>query len=341
MAGTTVGLVKAKQFNIGLETVKGTPVAATHQWLGPASISPDDKVEIPEYDYGILGDTVPEDTYISETGVTINLGDTPMSVEQLAYIYNASVKAALSSAGTTPFLLDNFAFPTAASSINDISTFTAEWTDGIQAYRSAYAFCTKFGIKGDENANGGTMQMNANLRAKKRATHTITADISPLANIKPLNIKNSTVKLDALGTAAGSGAAVSNWVKAFTLDVETGWVPDSAMGGTDTDFQRAIYNGAHKISGKIDCLMDSNSVTEIANARTPTGRVLQIIINGTGTRKATFNLPIAYTKDPDWGSADRNGLHLVTFEFRAGYSRTTTAQGISFPLNMSASTTIT
>ncbi len=341
MSGTTVGLKKAKQFNFGAETVAGTAVPATHMWLGPVQIQSDDTIVQPDYDQGILGDTTVEDPYVSSKGTTIVLGETMFSVEQFAYLLICSIKAVASGAALTPFLLDSFALPTDPSAINVIKTLTGEWTDGIQAYEAAYAFCEKWSVSADENSNGGTLKMGGTLRAKGRSATTITPAMAPLPLIAPLNIKMGTVKLDALGTAAGTHAATSNWLKSFKLDFDSGWIIDDSMsGGADIDFTRAIYNGMHGLKGSMVCLMDANSVTEIANARTPTGRILQLVVSGAGTRKFTANMPITYTKDPEWGNADRKGLHTVSLEFRAGYSRTSVAQGLSFPLNHSASTTM-
>src|SRR3990172_3144512 len=179
MGGTTVGLKKAKQFNFGPEAVAGTAVAATHQWLGPVQIQSEEVIEQPDYDQGKLGDTTVEDPYVSSKGTTIVLGDTMFSVEQFAYLLICSIKAVAAGAGTTPFLLESFALPTDPSSINTIKTLTGEWTDGIQAYEAAYAFCEKWSVSADENSNGGVIKMNATLRAKARSATTITAAMGP------------------------------------------------------------------------------------------------------------------------------------------------------------------
>lgn len=338
---TSVGLKKLQVANFAIEGTPGTIIAATKTWLGEVSYKPILEIMNPGYPQGVGGKYVIEDTFAGEAGMTVNLKDFPASVEQLAYLYNLGIKAALSSAGTTPFLLDNFAFPTSAS-VNTISTWCGQFDDGLQKFECGYLFCEKFSIHGERGNNGGTVYANAQLRGRKRATGwSGTPTPVVISNVQPLNIDNLTVKIDALGTAAGTGAAVAAWVIGFNLDVETGQAVDPAASGRSSlDFYQSLFNGNHGVSGRLTCKMDSNSVTQIANARSATGIVLQLVLAGTGTRKATFNLPIYWTEDPAWGDADNNGFHTVDLAFEAGYSRTTTAQGISMPLNMSASTTI-
>lgn len=340
MPSTTVGLKKLQSANFAVESVKGTLLASVVTWLGKVSYAPVLDIQNPGYPQGIPGAVVVEDTFAAEAGMLVNLEDFPLSVEQMAYIQNLGIKKALTSAGTTPFLLDNFAFPTSAT-VNDIATWTGQFDDGIQKFECGYLFCEKFSEHGERGQNGGVLMANAQLRGRKRATGwTGSPTPAPLA-VQPLNIDNLAVKVDALGTAAGSGAAVSNWVIGYNLDVETGWqASPAAAGRSSLDFGIALYNGEHKVTGSLICLMDANSITQIANARSATGIVLQLVVTGGGVRKLTRNLPIYWTKDPDWGKADRNGFHEVTLEFEAGYSRTSTAQGISMPINMAASTTL-
>ena len=341
MPTTSLGLRKLQVANFAIEATPGTIIAATKTWLGKVSYAPVLDIQNPGYPQGIPGAVVVEDTFTNEAGMLINLEDFPLSVEQMAYLQNLGIKKALTSAGITPFLLDNFAFPTSAT-VNDIATWCGQFDDGIQKFECGYVFCEKFSEHGERGQNGGVLMANAQLRGRKRATGW-TGSPAPtvISNLQPLNIDNLSVKIDALGTAAGTAAATSSWVIGYNLDVETGFqAHPAASGRASLDYISAAYNGEHKVTGSLICVMDSNSVTQIANARSGQGIILQLQVAGTGTRKLTRNLPIYFTKDPEWGKADRNGFHEVTLEFEAGYSRTATAQGISMPINLSASTTL-
>lgn len=341
MAATSKGQTKLKVLQFAIEAVKGTQISATHVWSGPVTMQPLTGIMLPRYNRGIPGAHIVEDAFVTGEGTQFNFGDTPFTVEQFAYVLQ-SLKAAVTSAGTTPFLLDNFAFPTDATAVNDFGTLSFEYSDGIQEWECPYNIFTETTVHGDADADGGLMKFNAVAIGRKRVTDTLTAALVPSVNMSPLNIRAGTVKIDALGTAAGTAAATSNWLLALELKINFGLELDySVSARTTKDHAGAFQSGNHSVTGKLTCYMDSGSVTQIANARTPTGIVMQLAFPGAGVRSQKFNLPISWTKDPEWSDADRRGFHLVDLEFEAGYSSTSTAQGISMPLNLSASTTLT
>ena len=339
MASPTVGLKKLELFQIGPESTAGTLVPATKVWNGPAYVVPEDAPFNPEHPTGIPQPII-ENTGIADTGTTIVLGDTDFSVEQFGYLLIASIKAVAASAGTTPFLLDNFALPTSAT-IETIKTLSAEWYDGVQGFAAAYGFIEKWSVHADVDSNNGRVMMNAVMRARKMAAQAPTASLSQIANQQPINFNPANFKIDALGTAAGTASALTNTIVAFNIDAAPGFILDrSGSGRTDKDFSQAIFNGDPKVTGKFVVKANSSAYTHLANARSGTGIVVQLQLVGTGTRSQKFNLPLFFTKVSEVGRADRKGLHTLDLEWKAGYSNTSTAQGISFPLNMSASTTM-
>ena len=341
MTTSTVGLKKLQQLNLGLETVAGTLVAATHIWNGPGHFQFDDAAFNPKYPTGVPFDLVVEDQYIADTGVTITLTDCDLSVEQLVYLFCMAIKGATASGGTTPFLMDNYALPT-SSTINDIKSFTAEFTDGLQEYEAGYVFCDKIAIHGDVDANNGRMLMNAELKGRMAAASTVTPSLGLIGLIEPLNLNAAVFKLDAIGTAFGTHAAMPNDLVAVDINIDPSQLADrSASGRATKDFAQSLFGGEPKITGKWTMKFNADAVTLLANARAGTGVISQLAIPGSGTRSFKANLPLVFTKAPNVGQADRKGIHTVEFDWEAGYSRTTTAQGPQFPVNMSASTTIT
>src|SRR5581483_7315491 len=58
----------------------------------------------------------------------------------------------------------------------------------------------------------------------------------------------------------------------------------TASGRASLDFAQALYNGEHKVTGSLICVMNAQSVTQIANARSAQAIILQLQIAGTGTR---------------------------------------------------------
>ncbi len=341
MPATTVGLKKLSQFNLGLEATPGTTVPATHVWNGDAYATIEDAPFITKYPVGIPMDLSVEDIYLAETGTTIVLSDTECSVEQLVYLFCMSIIGTTASAGVTPFLMDSYTIPS-SSTINAIKTFTTEFSDGVQGFKAGYTFAEKISIHGDVDSNQGRILMNAQLRAQKSNTATLTPAITTVPLIEPLNINALTIKIDAPGTAAGTAAQTNNLLAAFDLNITTGWQPDrSASGRSARDFQQAIYNGQPQFAGKLVYKTTAAAYTQLANARTPVAAIVQLKVVGTGTRALTMNLPLAYSKISELERNDRKGIVTLEMEYEAGYSRTVTAQNVGFPVNMSASTTIT
>lgn len=326
---------KLNKIQMGLESTAGTGVPATFQWKGNGKFKFLDAVQTPEFDYatGVLGGNV-EGAFIGDTGSELTLADTDMSAENLIWLLNQAVKSVPGAATT-------FAFTFPSTAANTIKTFTWEFSTATQEYEFTYGFCSKFSISGDVKSNNGRMMLNAVINGRVATASTVTASLGFLANHESLNINNATIKIDAVGTAAGTAAATSGFLKAFSLDCETGWAIDAARfadGRSTKDFSTLTF-GDYKLTGKLRALLNATAVTQIANARAGTPIVVQVAVSGSSSRAVKFNLPLVFTSAPELGN-DENGLHVVEFPFTAGYSRTTTAQAPEINITASTSTTL-
>lgn len=328
--------IKLKYAAHGLETTAGTLVAATFKHKGNASLKIDDAVAIPEFDYnlGILGGNV-EGAHIADTGSTLTWEDCDFTAEDMIWLGNMAIKSV--PGASTSFA---FAFPT--TSANTIKYFTHELVTATQEYEFGYGFCESFNVHGDVAADNGRIMYNAVIKGRAAAASTATASLGFLANHHPLNVNYATVHFDTIGTAAGTAAATSGYLRAFNLDVKTGWTAEAARyadGRSTKDFSVTTFTD-YEITGTIRVKFGSQAVTHIAAARAGTPAAMAIKCNGASSRLVQFNLPLVFTETPEIGSDDEDGLHTVEFPFRAGYSRTTTAQAPSFDVTASASTTL-
>lgn len=317
----------------GLESVAGTLVAATFKWKGGGKLKFEDAIITPELEYptGDLGGNI-EGAFIAETGSTLTLDDTDFTAETMIWLGNMGIKTVGGAASSFAF-----AFPTTTP--NSISSFTWEIATAAQEYEFGYGFCESFNVHGDVGSDNGRIMVNAVMRGQKAAPSTATGSLGFLANYQPLNINNSTIHFDTVGTAAGTASATSNYLKAFSIDVKTGWTPGKyADGRTAKDFSIAEFGG-YEISGKIRAVLTATAVTEIANARAGTPRIMAIKINGTSSRVVEFDLPLVYTEISDLGD-EKDGLIPVEFTFKSANSRTTTAQAPAINVTASASTTV-
>lgn len=318
----------------GLESTAGTAVAATFKHFGNGSLKFDESINPVGFEYaaGLSGGIV-ESTFIADTGSTLTLEDTEFSAEAMVWLGNMGIKSVVGAATSFPFT-----FPT--TSANTIKSFTWEMATSAQEYEFAYGTCTKFSVHGDAGANNGRIMYNAEIQGRAASASTLTASLGFLSALQPLNINYATWHLDALGTAAGTASATSNYLRAFNVDVVTGWeLRKYADGRSAKDGSAAVYSN-YEITGSIKVDLDSATVTRIANARAGTGEVMAIKCNGTSSRLVTFALPLSWTEISALGEND-NGIIPVTFNFRSGYSTTATAQGPSIAVTTASSTTVT
>jgi hypothetical protein len=342
--------VKCTSLQMGLETAiaPGTLVAATHKWDGQAEFEFLDKVETPEYLTGEPGAKTVEDAFISGAGSRLTLKDTPTSFQQLVYLLNMGVKLIVGPVTSFPFT-----FPTVGACTNAISTFTWEVAIGgqvTQEYEFGYGFASKISLHGDAKANEGQMFVNAVIEGQKAIPSTLTGSLGFIPAREMMNLRAAMWDLNALGTAFETPGASPNFLasptvatlRGFSLDIETGFYPGFyADGKTNKDFSIAEGGGSgYKLSGKIKGKLNAAMVTEIANARSATGKIMQIVIPGSTTLLCDIRLPILWSSAPKLLSQEEDGMWFVEFDFISGYSRTTTAQAPSINLT-TATLTVT
>lgn len=311
----------------------GSLVAATYQILGEGSVNFLDDVRMPQYARGIAGGIV-EDTYIGGTGTELTLNDAELTYEELVWDMNAAIKAVVGAASNFPFTL-----PTTDG--NNIRAYTWEYKTAAQEYEFGYGMFTDYSVHADADVDGGVCYRNAKITGRKSAASTVTSSLGLVANRQVLNIRGATVSLDAVGTAAGTASATANFLKGFSWDLKTGWMGEQFASGRSTlDFSDGFFHN-YEITGTLSCLMSSDSVTRIANMRAGTPEILQVKFNGTSSRLAKFNIPLAWTGITGIGNVRKDGLRLVTLNYKGGYSNTSVAQGPSVDVTLSVSTTVT
>lgn len=330
--------IKVNKIQHGLESTAGTLVAATFKHLGSGELEFIDKVVPLGFNYNLGAHSgIVEPTAIAQTGSRLTLSDAPFSTEAMIWLGNMGIKTVAGPATSFPFT-----FPVPGAAANTISPFTFELQLGaVQEYEFGYGICSKFSIHGDEGSNDGMIMYNAVIEGRQAAASTVTASLGLLANLEALNIARASLKIDALGTAPGTGSAVTGWLKAFNVDVETGWMPGYyAAGRAANDWDIPDYGG-YKITGKLRVKLDATAVTHIANARAGTGKNIMLTLNGSSSRVVAIALPIIFTGAPKVGSTDKNGLQLVEFDFQAGDSTTSTAASPAITCTATSSTTVT
>ena len=80
---------KLRKIQIGLETVKGTALAATDIWRGEGMLEDQLEVVFPEEDIGILPGV--DRSYIPKLAAGITIEDTPLTFEQCPILLACAV----------------------------------------------------------------------------------------------------------------------------------------------------------------------------------------------------------------------------------------------------------
>lgn len=322
---------------MGLEGTPGILVPATYKWFGNATM---EFLEAPilagfEYAQGFSGGVI-ESTFISDAGSRLTLTDTDFSAEQGIWLFNMGVKAVTAAATATTSY--TFSFPTTAA--NSVSAFTWEMATAAQEYEFGYGTCTNFNLHGDVGANNGRILCNAVIEGRASAASTKTASLGNIAGMTPLNMNYATIHFDAAGTAAGTAAATAAILRAFSLDVVTGWtLRRYADGRAAKDGSVAVYSN-YEITGELQFDLDSATVTRIANARAATPEIVALKLNGPSSRLVNIKLPVSWS---GIGILNENndGIVSVSMPIRAGYSSTTTAQGPEIYIVAASELTVT
>lgn len=309
----------------GLEGTPGTLVPATFKHFGNGTLKFDEALNPAGFEYagGFAGGVVEPD-FIADAGSTLTLTDAPFSAEAMAFLGQAAIKT-VAVTSTTDFTFA-FAFPTTAA--NTISAYTWELSTAAQEYEFGYGTVTDFSVHGDVGANNGKILYNAKISGRAAAASTVTGSLGLIPNLHPLNINYATIHFDAAGTAAGTASATAAFLRAFNVDVKTGWeLRRYADGRAAKDGSVAVYTN-YELTGSIKADLDAALVTRIANARAATPEMMAIKCNGASSRLVKFAIPLSWTEISDLNEDD-GGVITVSLNFRGGYSTTTTAQGPS------------
>lgn len=321
----------------GLEATAGTNVPTTFKHRGDWQLEFDDHIVTPGFDYptGYAGGIVTTN-YVSETGALLTLPDSDATFEGVIWLMQSAIKAVTGSQTT-------FTYGLATTAAQTPATFSWECVTAVQAYEFSYGFTEKWNINGNAHSDNGRIKYNRIVRGRKVTTTTATASMGFLANEDFMLINNSSIKLDALGTAAGTASATSNWLKGISLDCETGFfVGKYADGRSTLDFSTIDGGGVdYKLTGEIEAVFNATGVTQLANARAGTAAIMQWLVNGNNSRSAKFNMPFVYTAAPKLNEDEVNGLVIARFPFQVGYDTTSTAQGPSVIVVPSGATTVT
>ncbi len=313
------GVRALRKIQLGVESAKGTAVAATALWRGQGVIEDQTEVMFPEEDIGYLSGI--DRSYIPRNLAAITFEETPATFEQLGYILDAGVKtvSGVQDGAGTDYVY-TYTFPT--TSANSIKTYTIEGGDDQQAEEMEYAFVKSFTLAG---AASEAWTVTADWVGRQVSTTSFTGSIS-VPTVEEILFQKSKLYIDAIGGTIGSTQKSSTLLKA-ELAVTTGWQEYFTADGN-------LYFTAHK-STKPEVVLtltfehDGTSVAEKANWLAETARLIRILgegstvtTPGTTYSKKTLIIDLAGKWERFEKLDEQDGNDIVTGRFRAAYDST-------------------
>jgi hypothetical protein len=211
------GVKQLRKLQLGLETNKGTPVAATIMWRGTGVANNQQDVVIPPENIGYLG---PYDrAYTQKYGVTVPIDETEATFEQIGYPLSAGVAATVTGSangGSTNGY--TYAYALATTALPTVKSYTIEGGDNSQAYEYEYAFCQEIKLSG---ASGQPVKVFSNWFARQETKTTFTS-LTPQA-VEEILFGKGKIYADAVGGTIGTTQLAGTWL-AFDMTIKTGLI---------------------------------------------------------------------------------------------------------------------
>lgn len=306
-----------RKIQLGREATPGTPVAATTLWRGVGTIKDDREIIFPEEDVGIIGGT-DRSALISQMG-SLTFDSVGATFEQLPHLFEAGVKTVTGvQDGTGSDYIYTYDAPDTAQ--NTIKTYTIEGGDDQQAEEFDYAFIQKLAITGEGK---GQLMCSADWVGREVTNTSFTGAIS-IPTVEDIIFNSGLLYIDDSGGTVGT-TQQSGLLRAMSLDWTTGLIPYWTTDGT-LDFN------SHKLAGKTEEILLSltyehiaAAVTEKANYRSKTPRLIQLKFEGSGVatpgttysyKTLILNFAGIYEDWDKLGEIDGNDVVEITFRAR-------------------------
>ena len=286
------GLKALRRIQIGKEGTPGSIAAATAKLIGTLKYDLDQKTYRPEdLETGRLSSferSIP-------VGVMAKLPfESDANYEQLAYLLGMGIKGAVTPTGGSS--LYTWAFTPNLAASNAVDTYTIEYGDDVQAFRSLYCFAQGLELSGTLD---DVVKVKANLVGQTVAAGaTFTTGLLNPTTLDPVVVGTGKLYIDTTWALLGTTQKTATLVD-FNWKLTEGITPVKYLDGTLTFGDRA----EKKRHIELDLTLAFNSNTTAlwtaytANPQTPIFVRLQFIGKATGAGYKTLTLDGAYIID--------------------------------------------
>lgn len=255
-----------KLLQAGIETTKGTLVAATRQLPGDHGFTEEQDFYRSPFPAGVRSN-------VGGAGVIIRKGyaidySSDLTAEDILWMLETGVKG-----GISPSTVDINAklwtyTPELTTGVPTIKTATFEMihADGVTNHYAGevgYGMCESFKIDWAFNQEA---KFSAKFFARARQTTTPTGALTPYASREPLVSNLVFVYLDTTWAGLG-GTQLQTIIRSGSIEIMTGYAPNYTLDGrSDKDF---VNHKVGIITGKLSLVMelDATAASRIANYR--------------------------------------------------------------------------
>ena len=272
-------------FQAGIESTKGTAVAATRKLYCVA--------ELPVEDDNVQTVQQARDNYMANFDAvqTHRLGkwkmEQPANYKDLMFWFQLMLKGGVAASGAGPY---TWTFNGAAAS-DDLDAMTLEAGDDVVALEVPYTLCGSWELSGADGNGPGLVNLKGDFVGTKKVDTTLTGAISDVdMSGAYLLFKNAAVYLD--DTAGGIGSTEVAALMAFSLKCDNKIQPNfpGNAGGIFTSHNR----DKRFVEVQLDLLLNSATYTEFTDHYVGgDARFGQISITGIGNYDFSFNFHVA------------------------------------------------
>lgn len=259
-----------RKLQVGLESTKGTAVAASARMRMTGSLKDNRELVFPDEDIGSVPGNIR--SYVAKYLAELSM-EGEATFEQLPVILSAAVEDDVSGAqdGSGPYVYD-YVGPTTA--VNGFKTYTIEYGDDQQEEESAYCFVDNFELSG---AAGEAVKVTSKWFGRTAEPSTFTDLSASLPSVEEILVSMGKLYIDAGGGTIGT-TQKTNTLLGFSLKWKTGlqpvWTGDGAL----------YYSFGKMVRPEVELSLtfehDATSVAEKAAWRAQTTRLIRLQIDG-------------------------------------------------------------
>ena len=313
-----MGVKNLRKLQIGVESTKGTSVAATAILRMTGTLEDARTLVNPDEQVGLL---MPTDRQYTSSYLGKLAMDGVVTFEQFPYILNASIHTdtGVAQDGAGSDYIRTYTFPTTAK--NDIFTYTIEGGDDAGVEEMDYSYVSDFTLSGKY---GEAWQISSNWQGQNIVPSTFTAlGSTTIATVSEALFGLSKFYVDDSTGTIGTTQVASTLFEA-TLNFKTGWVPKyTADGALDFTFLEQV---GPEITLDVTYEHNATAVAEKAKWRAGTARLIKLLIEGPTVVSAgtTYSKKSIIALLPGrWESFDAigdiDGNDIIHGVFRVGY----------------------